>query len=279
VRALVQFRGCPLTRFTGIETLTPAERERFGTGPRDVPTLLEALTAEVRANREATTALANRVDALPAHGPPPPVPEQALCVGAPPLPTPSSRPELLPHPSILRLLRSFLNDQNATFTCAEQAQALQLALGRRESVFLIGPTGMGKTSVFLIPAMQNRHMTTVVLIPLSSLRTDFVLRCRRKNIPCELWRGQQQDPAAVVVVSPEQATYATFSRWLTNLKFRGMLNLFVVDEAHLFVTQRKFRDCFSSLQGLVAAADGRCDCLPPIPRPLTLAVQVRPSCS
>ena len=243
-------------------------------------TLLEALTVEVRANTEATTALANRVDAMPPPpgGPPPPVPEQAPGVGAPPPPRPSSRPELLPHPSVLRLLRSFLNDQNATFTCAEQAQALQLALARRGSIFLIGPTGMGKTSVFLIPASENRHMTTVVLIPLSSLRTDFVLRCRRKNIPCELWKGREQEPAAVVVVSPEQATYAAFSAWLANLRHREMLNLFIVDEAHLFVTQRKFRDCFSSLKGLVGAVGGRCDRLRPSTRRLTLVMQVCPSC-
>ena len=108
-----------------------------------------------------------------------------------------------------------MNDGGASFTCPEQAQALELATRGESSFFLIGPTGMGKSSVFLIPAKADPEKVTIVIPPLSGLRFDFAMRCKKHQIRCAEWttasgRGLQ---STIVIVSPENVAKAAFTKW------------------------------------------------------------------
>ena len=80
----------------------------------------------------------------------------------------SPRPTVLPHPSLLASLCSFLSDPRASFKTPEQAEALEVAINGKEHLLLIGPTAMGKSLVYMLPAaLFDRAMVTLVLLPLS----------------------------------------------------------------------------------------------------------------
>lgn len=163
----------------------------------------------------------------------------------------SERPAICPHPSGLSKLRSFMKNQDARFTCPEQAQALEAVLYGSEHTFLIGPTGMGKTSVFLIPAIESPNKVTLVLVPLSSLRFDFSRRCANLGILCSEWTESHDKPTTtIVMVSPENAAQQSFLNWAIGLKRSGKLIRLVYDEAHMLHSQ-KFRPCFGSHGRLV----------------------------
>jgi superfamily II DNA helicase RecQ len=160
-----------------------------------------------------------------------------------PQPPSSEQPDVLPHPPVLPKLRRFLQNRDAQFTCPEQAQALEAVLYDSEHVLLIGPTGMGKSSVFLIPAKESQNCITIVLIPLSSLRFDFERRCGNLGIQCDEWFEHTNPKTEIVMVSPENAARKSFLDWAIALKRMGKLARLVYDEAHMVCTQA-FRDCF-----------------------------------
>ena len=161
---------------------------------------------------------------------------------------PSRRDQLVicPHPSNLTKLRRFMNDQDVRFTCPEQSQALEAVVGGTDHVFLIGPTGMGKTSVFLIPAKESPDKVTIVLVPLSALRVDFSRRCRALGIMCSEWAGPGSSKTTIVMVSPENAAKQSFLAWASGLKSEGRLLRFVYDEVHMLKMHVDFRQCFES---------------------------------
>lgn len=161
-----------------------------------------------------------------------------------PQPSSSEQPDVPPHPPSLPKLRTFLKNQDAQFSCPEQAQALEAVLYGSEHVFLVGPTGMGKSSVFLIPAKESPNRVTIVLIPLSSLRFDFSRRCAKLGILCSEWGENNHRNTTIVMVSPENAALKSFLDWAIALKRSGKLVRLVYDEVHMAYMQVGFRDCF-----------------------------------
>lgn len=114
---------------------------------------------------------------------------------------------------------------------------------------------MGKTSVFLIPATESPRQVTIVLMPLSALRIDFARRCYRLGIVCSEWTDAGHSETTIVMVSPENAAKQTFLEWAVNLRLRGRLLRFVVDEVHFYSTHKDFRKCFSSHRRLVESSE------------------------
>jgi len=169
--------------------------------------------------------------------------------------SPSASRIVCPHPSNLEKLRRFRKDENAEFTCPEQAQALDAVLGGIEHVFLIGPTGMGKTSVFLIPATESPDKVTIALIPLSALRIDFERRCYQLGIHLSEWTEGCQQKATIVMVSPENAMKPPFLSWAKNLYLQGLLLRIVVDEVQFYTMHKSFRRCFSAHRQLVQSSE------------------------
>jgi len=223
---------------------------------------VQELIIELKRHREANARFLAWADAqaLP-PAPPPPISSQPP-VG---IVQHSARPHdpfRLPDPSNLILLRNFTSNDNASFTCPEQALALELALHGQTNFFLIGPTGMGKSCVFLIPAKLKPHMVTIVLIPLSGLRVDFAMRCHINGIACTEWTQDRQERSSIVMVSPENAVLPVFVSWARNLMHNELLNLIVYDEVHLIKTHAPFRECFEHSDNIVRIGE----CGIPLPR-------------
>ena len=168
----------------------------------------------------------------------------------------SSEPErelFVPHPSLNRMLRKFLGNSTAKFKTPEQAEAIEFVMAHQRHLLLVGPTAMGKTLAYMLPASQREYGITCVLLPLSALHPDFDRRCKEIKIESSRWTPVDDRPATkIVYVSPEHAQTKQFVDWLIKSRNRGLLKQFVVDEAHLVIGHKAFRFCFLALKPLVS---------------------------
>jgi superfamily II DNA helicase RecQ len=95
---------------------------------------------------------------------------------------PPERGRFVPHPSLIPMLRDYLGNGSATFKSSEKAEALEISMAGDRHLFLIGPTAMGKSLVYMLPGAKRATGSTCVILPLSALHLDFVRRCRESRI-------------------------------------------------------------------------------------------------
>lgn len=174
-------------------------------------------------------------------------------------PSPRANREVyVPHPSLIRMLRDFLGNGSATFKTPEQAEALEFTLFQKRHLLLVGPTAMGKTLTYMLPAVQRDYGVTCVLLPLSALHTDFERRCRELGIESSEWTPRNHSPKSkIVYVSPEHAQMDEFGGYLTDLAAIGLLKQIVIDEVHLVKAHSTFRFCFAALESLLSSGESQ----------------------
>ena len=132
----------------------------------------------------------------------------------------------------------------------QNQRAIVNATMSRRDVFVIMPTGGGKSLCYQLPAMLEDGLT-VVICPLISLIQDQVQAMRSQgvsadflsgsqsqeessNVFAQLWRGDVGSRGLTLLyVTPERIVASPgFSKALHFLHGRGKLKRFVVDEAH-----------------------------------------------
>ncbi|CEL11233.1 hypothetical protein ASPCAL14336 [Aspergillus calidoustus] len=92
-----------------------------------------------------------------------------------------------------------------------QASAMAAIQQGRSPVVAIMPTGGGKSMLFMLPAWAVPGGTTIVVVPLISLRQDMARRCRQVGVSCVAWdRQRPPDEAAIVLVTPESVVTSDF---------------------------------------------------------------------
>ena len=147
----------------------------------------------------------------------------------------------------LQLLRWFVNKPDAEFR-GNQWTALDAMMNRsRHSLLLVEPTGGGKSATFILPTLVEGAGLTVAVFPFIALRRGVYKRCYDKNIRCVEWTparasnmGQYYN-ANLVLVQAEYLPNNAFLQFLQVLKVSGRLDRIVVDEAHVRITQEKWR--------------------------------------
>lgn len=145
----------------------------------------------------------------------------------------------------------------------EQQVAVDAILNGRDCS-VTAPTGFGKSLCFALPALvsysiddcQGRtsvprnggRALTVVVSPLLALIADQIVGLQRKKIPCAMISSSQTQkqnsdvlsaltgagalPFALLYVTAERLTSASFLNTLAHMHKKGRLAFFAIDEAH-----------------------------------------------
>lgn len=136
-----------------------------------------------------------------------------------------------------------------------QKQAIEAIVAGKSPVVAVMPTGAGKSMLFMLPAWAEQGGTTVVVVPLISLRGHMIQRCQELGISCAEWNSRcPPDAAAIVFVTPESAVKEAFGTFLNRLRSTRQLDRIVIDECHIVLNRRyTFRKEMQQLGRLAAA--------------------------
>ena len=91
----------------------------------------------------------------------------------------------------LQILQKLLKNNNATWTCQEQKEALQAILAKETDVLVVMATGSGKSMLAFIPALLEPTEASVIVLPLTSLITDYECKMKDMGIEYELFEGHE----------------------------------------------------------------------------------------
>lgn len=165
-------------------------------------------------------------------------------------------------PTIPDALKDFLPStpgNGAFFKSELQAYSVGQVLERNSDLLVVLPTGGGKSLLFMLAAFMETNRkakTTVVIVPLVSLKNDLRRRCDDAKLSCEAW-GPESDPQKVlkkapslILVSAEQAVSETFTTLLATMDNDESLSRIVFDEFHLALTASDYRPVMENLRGM-----------------------------
>lgn len=115
-----------------------------------------------------------------------------------------------------------------------QLPALQAVIARQSRLVLVIGTGGGKSLIYMLPAICSPEGLTILVVPLTSLQTDQIRRCKQIGLRVACWgESKAVRLAQVVLVTPESAITKAFSRFLSEKASAGLLDRVVVDECHI----------------------------------------------
>lgn len=118
----------------------------------------------------------------------------------------------------------------------QQQQVIRAIVRGEGPIVQITGTGGGKSLSFMLPAFCSRDGTTIVIVPLVSLREDMHGRCEESGIESHVWQSRQGNRVATIVfVTPESAVTKGFRDFVNRLQSRQALDRVVVDECHVLL--------------------------------------------
>jgi DEAD/DEAH box helicase len=118
----------------------------------------------------------------------------------------------------------------------EQEKAVVAAVEGVSPLFIIFPTGYGKSSVFLLPAKLKGAGVTIVIVPLIALGDNILETCQKAHIDCIFYGRSPPRMAKVVVVMAETAMRKEFTQYANEIKLMGKLDRIIRDEIHKWKT-------------------------------------------
>ena len=115
-----------------------------------------------------------------------------------------------------------------------QEATLQAIVGGKSRILSIMGTGSGKSLTFMLPATFKNAGTTIVVVPMTSLRADMKRRCDELRIECTEWDSRRPpEKASLVLVTPESVPKKGFHGFLNRLRGMHRLERIVIDECHM----------------------------------------------
>jgi len=118
----------------------------------------------------------------------------------------------------------------------EQERAVMSIAKGVNQLFVIFPTGHGKTKNILIPIKLKGARVTIVISPLISLADNLYEECKQINIDCIRFGKGPARMANVVIVTAEVAMGKEFTHYANEIKQMGKLDRIVWDEVHKWET-------------------------------------------
>jgi superfamily II DNA helicase RecQ len=129
----------------------------------------------------------------------------------------------------------------AKFKTEEQKQAvISTAMGTTQ-LFVILPTGQGKSLTFMLPALQSQAQTTIVITPLVALAEDMLRRCKEIGIDAIIYGGGHARRARIVIIITESAISGSCIQFIQDLHLAKSLDRIVFDECHKLLHDQGFR--------------------------------------
>ena len=155
---------------------------------------------------------------------------------------------------ILTSFRRMKRSRTVCFRSDKQAQAVHLMLQRQFDLFLVMPTGYGKTDLMLLTAYieqsDNRDLLSVMIVPLLSLQSDILYRCANAGIRADTWQNRSRvNSLTVLIVSVEHVENPDFSRLIAEQANKQRLARIEMDECHTTGHWDDFRPSYASLRG------------------------------
>lgn len=161
-------------------------------------------------------------------------------------------------PEYVGALRRLMKSSTVTFNRPEQSEMIDLVHAQRTHGLVVLPTGGGKTLSILIPPLIENKGMSIVICPLVALFTDMQIRMERyPGIKWDVYPHARNDifHTRVVFIPVEIATTEECIEWMKGLAAGNVLMRIFIDEAHLALTQKEFRN---SIKGLFRLSAIRC---------------------
>ncbi|KAF9491147.1 hypothetical protein BDN71DRAFT_1434142 [Pleurotus eryngii] len=145
------------------------------------------------------------------------------------------------HPSRLRDLRHFLEDDSATFSDAQQALAVEFVAAQRPSLFLFNPTitettGAGRMlPIFMGAMLYHQSATTVLVLPFVDMIPEYLLFARGYGLKCESWplADIEGDRPSILLAAAESFASPAFIHFFERMCGRSQIVRLAVEEAHM----------------------------------------------
>lgn len=141
---------------------------------------------------------------------------------------------------VLRVIQGMFSERPATFSCPEQWEVLLLCIQRRCDLLGLLRMGSGKTLIPVVCSMLE-SFTTIVILPLVALMTDYKFKLRLWKVPFHHWSAQTPNipsDTRLILISADSANTGTWRdrRGVFHHGVRKILRT-VWDEGGLALTQ------------------------------------------
>ncbi|KAG6382208.1 hypothetical protein JVT61DRAFT_861 [Boletus reticuloceps] len=150
-------------------------------------------------------------------------------------------------------IRELLHQDSLDWTSREQKEAMNATLQGQTDVVAILPTGGGKSMLAIIPSLLEVNKTTVLVLPLNALIMDYERRLQKMHVPYQIYEPSKdlnlRDNLMIVSADKSQSTH--WRGALASHAHRKTVARIVVDEAHIPLTAKGYREClqhFSSVR-------------------------------
>jgi superfamily II DNA helicase RecQ len=131
--------------------------------------------------------------------------------------------------------------QGGKFKTQHQENAvLSVATGINQ-LFVILPTGEGKSLTFILPAMTPDAKTTIVITPLVALAEDMLKRCKTAEIDTIIYGRGRPRMSTIVIMVTESAVTSTCMQFIVDIFLAKRLDRIVFDECHKLIMDMNFR--------------------------------------
>jgi len=143
-----------------------------------------------------------------------------------------------------------LHGDGDKWKCKKQKEAVYAIVDGISPLVCVFPTGGGKTTLIMVPAIVNAPKTTIVVTPYIPLADDLAKRCKVAKISCLRWTPGTVQRATIVLVVADTGTSGEFQTYARDLFTEGRLSGLYFDEAHTLLTEGHFRQKFKLFRRL-----------------------------
>jgi ATP-dependent DNA helicase RecQ len=127
---------------------------------------------------------------------------------------------------------------------------------QRKDLLAVLPTGGGKSTIYLIPAVM-RSQSIIVLVATVALEQQIQQTCERHQLSCTAWTATADPLVAsslpsVITVMIESAGTKAFRQQLSQWTAAEVIHHIVLDEVHLIQQWATFRPAMLEVASLRA---------------------------